>query len=146
MTWGQNFYTRCAKDEWTGMPTLAALRAAIFLLSAKNRWRGHICAPPAMRGIAHPKHYHAALLWNTTLRLSPAPIKAVCVIAPEAIRRDGFVSCMIGRLFWPRQRPKAGAVQQPPSVPETSEIVLGGCRHVAESVSCRLTVMSQPLQ
>ena len=28
------------------MPNLAALRAAIFLLSAKNRWGGHICAPP----------------------------------------------------------------------------------------------------
>ena len=34
------------------MPNLAALRAAIFLLSAKNRW-GHICAPPppAVRGL-----------------------------------------------------------------------------------------------
>ena len=34
------------------MPNLAALRAAIFLLSAKNRWGGHICAPPpAVRGL-----------------------------------------------------------------------------------------------
>ena len=46
---GQNFYTRCAKDELIGMPNLAALRAAIFLISAKNQW-GHICAP-AVRGL-----------------------------------------------------------------------------------------------
>ena len=39
-TWGQKFYTRCAKDEWIAMPSLAALRAAIFPLSAKNRWGG----------------------------------------------------------------------------------------------------------
>ena len=41
------------------MPNLAALRAAIFLLSAKNRWGGHICAPPpAVRGLT--RHF-----WNT---------------------------------------------------------------------------------
>ena len=34
------------------MPNLAALRAAIFLLSAKNRWGGaHMCPPPAVRGL-----------------------------------------------------------------------------------------------
>ena len=32
------------------MPNLAALRAAIFLLSAKNRWGAHMC-PPAVRGL-----------------------------------------------------------------------------------------------
>ena len=46
MTWGQNFYTRCAKDDLTAMPNLAALRAAIFLLSAKNRWGGGTYVPP----------------------------------------------------------------------------------------------------
>ena len=49
MTWGQNVYTRCAKDEWTAMPNLAALRAAIFLLSAKNRWGGTYVPPPPGR-------------------------------------------------------------------------------------------------
>ena len=34
MTWGQNFYTRCAKNESIAMKNLAALRAAIFPLSA----------------------------------------------------------------------------------------------------------------
>ena len=49
MTWGQNFYTRCAKDERIAMPNLAALRAAIFLLFAKNRWGTYV--PPALRGL-----------------------------------------------------------------------------------------------
>ena len=33
------------------MPNLAALHAAIFLLSAKNRWGAHMCPPPAVRGL-----------------------------------------------------------------------------------------------
>ena len=33
------------------MPNLAALHATVFLLSAKNRWGGHMCAPPAVRGL-----------------------------------------------------------------------------------------------
>ena len=33
------------------MPNLAALRAAIFLLSAKNRWGGTYVPPPAVRGL-----------------------------------------------------------------------------------------------
>ena len=33
------------------MPNLAALRGAIFLLSAKNRWGAHMCPPPAVRGL-----------------------------------------------------------------------------------------------
>ena len=52
MTWGQNFNTRCAKDDWTAMPNLAALRAAIFLLSAKNRWGGGTYVPPPGRARA----------------------------------------------------------------------------------------------
>ena len=46
------FYARCAKDEWIAMPNVAALHAAIFLLSAKNRWGAHMCPPPpAVRGL-----------------------------------------------------------------------------------------------
>ena len=59
MTWGQNFYTRCAKDELTAMPNLAALRAAVFLLSAKNRWGGGTYVPPP--GRARVKGYDGDL-------------------------------------------------------------------------------------
>ena len=43
------FYTKCAKDKCIAMPKLAALRAAVFQLSAKNRWEGHICAHGRVR-------------------------------------------------------------------------------------------------
>ena len=41
------------------MPNLAALRAAIFLLSAKNRWGGGgtYVPPPAVRGLRPSLHY-----------------------------------------------------------------------------------------
>ena len=69
MTWGQNFYTRCAKDEWTAMPNLAALRAAIFLLSAKNRWGGtYVPPPPAVRGLKEIVHLQDMVLnWDSHL-------------------------------------------------------------------------------
>ena len=43
------FYTRCTKDEWIAMLNLAALRDAIFPLSAKNRWGAHMCLPGRAR-------------------------------------------------------------------------------------------------
>ena len=39
------------------MPNLAALRAAVFLLSAKNRWGGHLCAPPGRARVNGYAHY-----------------------------------------------------------------------------------------
>ena len=37
------------------MPNLAALRAAIFLLPAKNRLGGTYVPPPAVRGLINPR-------------------------------------------------------------------------------------------
>ena len=42
------------------MPNLAALRAAIFLLSAKNRWGGTYVPPPAVRGL--PRFWNSMTL------------------------------------------------------------------------------------
>ena len=36
MIWGQNFGTICGIDVGIGIPNFAALRAAVFQLSAKN--------------------------------------------------------------------------------------------------------------
>ena len=50
MTRGQNFETMCGKDEWTATPSAAALRAAVFALSAKNlRGGGGKSTPPGVR-------------------------------------------------------------------------------------------------
>ena len=47
MTRGQHFETMCGKDEWTAIPSAAALRAAVFALSAKNlRGGGNQLPPP----------------------------------------------------------------------------------------------------
>ena len=46
VTWGWNFYTRCQIQLWAGTEKMAALRAAVFPLSAKNRRGGHFLPPP----------------------------------------------------------------------------------------------------
>ena len=46
VTWGWNFYTRCQIQLWAGTEKMAALRAAVFPLSAKNRRGGHFLSPP----------------------------------------------------------------------------------------------------
>ena len=67
------------------MPNLAALRAAIFLLSAKNRWGGaHMC-PPAVRGLrvlinpagaGPPRHPPGAGGGGGGIKLPPPAISA----------------------------------------------------------------------
>ena len=46
MVWGQIFGTICGIDVGIGIPIFAALRAAVFELSAKNLRGGRIPAPP----------------------------------------------------------------------------------------------------
>ena len=72
------------------MPNLAALRAAVFLLSAKNRWGGgHLCAPPpAVRGLrmsqqctvhttAHSEQSACSYVYETT-----SPLRSCRAIVP----------------------------------------------------------------
>ena len=46
MTWGQNVDTKCAKDKWIVVPSLAARRPPLYLLRYLQKTTGeHICAP-----------------------------------------------------------------------------------------------------
>ena len=112
MTWGQNFYTRCAKDEWIAKPFCAALRAAIFLLSAKNRWGEHMCPPGRARvkvetqltrgeiasRSAHCNTWHifsshfASLFRLSALKSPPSPLSVRCRIdCPLGFRGGGAI-------------------------------------------------------
>ena len=46
MTLGWNFKERCGIDDWTAMPSLAALRAAVFVPYPKNPRGGGQKDPP----------------------------------------------------------------------------------------------------
>ena len=81
MTRGQNFETMCGKDEWTAIPSAAALRAAVFALSAKKPEGGggaEINPPGCARVKALMKSSNSVcmyVLWwwhNDTWFLAPA--------------------------------------------------------------------------
>ena len=46
VAWGRNFYTKCLIQFSAGTEQMAALRAAVFPLSAKNRRGGYFLPPP----------------------------------------------------------------------------------------------------
>ena len=89
MTRGQNFETMCGKDEWTAIPSAAALRAAVFALSAKNLRGGGGNQPPP--GCARVK-----LNWILFL--------FVCYETAQLISRDTFnlTSAYHPHAFWAR--------------------------------------------
>ena len=69
MTWGQNVYTRCAKDDWTAIQIWRRCAPPFFCYLRKTDRGGHICATP---GRARVKEW-----CNSALKLS---LKGVCLL------------------------------------------------------------------
>ena len=74
-TWSRDlwvivFSEMCQIVGWTTMANLAALRAAVFSLSAKNRTGGVEINPPPVRGLtSHPQSYMTEIGFSSIVRL-----------------------------------------------------------------------------
>ena len=142
MTRGQNFETMCGKDEWTAIPSAAALRAAVFALSAKNLGGGGNQPPPGV----HVKGSHPVMYWHQSHQLSPfksiAPRQVAFTYDFAEILRRLFLLWRHNFVTWPdptkfffhqklrKEFPISyGKFQHDPpnGVASSSEKLMGGC-------------------
>ena len=114
------------------MPNLAALRAAIFLLSAKNRWGGtYVPPPPAVRGLTRYTYsgsesltFQQLVSFMSADQPSPEPPVSPAVSSPEPGRASGagFVSpgrgtMSFGGSSWPPPPPPPPGDRPRPYLP-----------------------------
>ena len=91
VTWIRNFHKVCGKDVWTTVPKTAALRAAVFQLSAKIlRGGGGVQIPPPGPAWVNRSDYFCLAVTSPKLRRmrwSDAPAHAASIYVWRSIEK-----------------------------------------------------------